>query len=72
MRETLKTQSEDPVSDLMGVELSCTLKCDGTDENFTEKQTVYALKCNITSQVESRSKTIIIIIMNRIVLLMPT
>mmetsp|Transcript_19100 Transcript_19100/g.41817 ORF Transcript_19100/g.41817 Transcript_19100/m.41817 type:complete len:482 (-) Transcript_19100:109-1554(-) len=51
MRETLKTASADPLTELMGVDLVTTLKCDGTAEQFTEKQTVYSLKCNITSEV---------------------
>eukprot|EP00959_Pyramimonas_sp_CCMP1952_P249122 5207710-Pyramimonas_sp.AAC.1 len=55
MRETLKSASADPVRELMGLDLVTTLKCDGTEEQFTERQTVYSLKCNITSEVRLRN-----------------
>jgi len=58
-RETMRNSSEsggggggsDPVTELMGLRLKCTLKCEETGEKSQEDQTVYTAKCNITAEV---------------------
>ncbi|KAK3283824.1 deubiquitinating enzyme [Cymbomonas tetramitiformis] len=52
-REALQGASgEDPVKDILGSELVLRLKCEESGEEYTERQLVYSLKCNITQQVD--------------------
>ena len=39
------------IQKFMGVNLQTTLKCEETDEVVNEESTAFALKCNITSEV---------------------
>jgi hypothetical protein len=38
LKEALKVNGRDPLTDLMGVQLTTTLKCVESDESFEEKQ----------------------------------
>lgn len=51
------TASQDPLlQQLMGVKLHSQMKCQESDESLTEDSVVFAMKCNITIDVNHLSE----------------